>query len=100
MADEAQVLECEVAYALPDRQYILQVRLPAGATAREALERSGLIEQCPEINPESAVLGVYGKVVPADYRVNEGDRIEVYRPLAADPRIARRERVKKARRGR
>ena len=99
MADEAQ-LHCEVAYARPDRQWIVAVVLPNGATAMDALRASQLPTLCPEIAPESAVLGIFGKVVPADHRVREGDRVEIYRPLAADPRDARRARVKAARSGR
>ena len=99
MADEAQ-LHCEVAYARPDRQWIIAVVLPNGATAMDALRASQLSMLCPEIAPENAVLGIFGKVVPADHRVREGDRVEIYRPLAADPRDARRARVKAARSGR
>ncbi len=96
MDDEAQ-LHCEVAYARPDRQWLVAVVLPKGATAMDALRSSQLAALCPEIVPESAVLGIFGKVVPADHPVREGDRVEVYRPLAADPRDARRARVKAAR---
>src|SRR5687767_8355683 len=98
MEDERKTIRCEVAYARPDRQFILTVTLPDGTTAREALLQSGILDSCPEIAVESAVLGVYGKIVPAHYRLKEGDRIEIYRPLACDPRAARRERVKITRR--
>jgi uncharacterized protein len=96
MADEAQ-LHCEVAYARPDRQWIVAVVLPNGATAIDALRSSQLTALCPEIVPESAVLGIFGKVVPADRRLRDRDRVEIYRPLAADPRDARRARVKAGR---
>lgn len=102
MADGAAIA-CEVAYARPDRQFVFALTLPAGATARDALLRAieaGLGEQCPEIVPERAVLGVFGKVIPADHPLQEGDRVEIYRPLLADPRAARRERVDAGRKGR
>jgi len=84
----------EVAYARPDRQFVIEVELPEGATARDALLASRLLETCTEIDPAAVLLGVYGKAVPADYAVRDGDRVEVYRPLKADPRVARRARVK------
>jgi putative ubiquitin-RnfH superfamily antitoxin RatB of RatAB toxin-antitoxin module len=85
---------CEVAYARADRQFVVEVELPEGATARDALLASRLAETCSEIDPAAAVLGVYGKVVAADYAVRDGDRVEIYRPLTADPRVARRLRVR------
>jgi len=88
------MLRCEVAYARPERQFVVSVELPAGATARDALLASRLTEICAEIDPASVVLGVYGKQVSADHVLRDGDRVEIYRPLKADPRIARRARVK------
>jgi putative ubiquitin-RnfH superfamily antitoxin RatB of RatAB toxin-antitoxin module len=93
---EAETMTCEVAYARPDRQFVVSVILPAGATAGEAVLRSELSTLCPEIVVQSAVLGIFGKVVPADHRLRDGDRVEVYRPLTADPRAARRARAKAA----
>jgi len=95
MADEGS-LHCEVAYARPDRQWVIAVELPRGATALDALRSSQLAAICPELVPEQAVLGVFGKVVAADHRLSDGDRVEVYRPLVADPREARRARAKAA----
>jgi putative ubiquitin-RnfH superfamily antitoxin RatB of RatAB toxin-antitoxin module len=85
---------CEVVYARPERQFVINVELPAGATARDALLASHLLETCTEIDPSTAVLGVFGKRVAADHVLREGDRVEIYRPLKADPRIARRARAK------
>jgi uncharacterized protein len=95
MADDTP-LHCEVAYARPDRQWVVAVALREGATAMDALRASRLVTLCPEIDPEHAVLGIFGKVVAADQRLRDGDRVEIYRPLAADPREARRARVKAA----
>jgi hypothetical protein len=92
----AEAIRCELTYARADRQFVVDLVLPVGATVREALLQAlqgGLAASCPEIDAELAVLGIFGKTVPADRMVREGDRVEVYRPLAADPRSARLERV-------
>ena len=88
--------KCEVAYARPDRQFVSSVQLPDGATARDALFASGLLEECAEIDPATATFGVFGQVVSPDHHVREGDRVEIYRPLKMDPRTARRARAKSA----
>ena len=85
---------CEVSYARADRQFVVEVELPDGATALDALMASRLLETCSEIDRATVVLGVYGKVVATDHEVHDGDRVEVYRPLKADPRVARRARVR------
>ena len=88
------MLRCEVAYARPDRQFVCVVELREGATAAEALQASGLLETCSEIDPATATFGVFGRVVLADHRLQDGDRVEIYRPLKVDPRAARRARAK------
>lgn len=93
MADPA-VLRCEVAYARPDRQWVVSVSLQDGATALDALKASTLSAACPEIVPEQAVFGIFGKVVSGNQRLRDGDRVEIYRPLSVDPRAARRAKVK------
>jgi putative ubiquitin-RnfH superfamily antitoxin RatB of RatAB toxin-antitoxin module len=88
------MLRCEVAYARPDRQFVAVVELREGATAVDALRASGLLENCSEIDPATATLGVFGRVVPADHPLQDGDRVEIYRPLKMDPRAARRARAR------
>lgn len=88
------MLKCDVAYARPDRQFVVSVELPEGATARDGLLASGLPEICAEVDPETAAYGVFGKQVRSDHVLRDGDRVEIYRPLKADPREARRARVK------
>jgi uncharacterized protein len=89
----------EVAYALPDRQRIVTLPLPtSGLTAGEAVERSGLLREFPEITTHALVLGVYGAICEASRPLRDGDRVEIYRPLRHDPRATRRERVAQARR--
>lgn len=83
----------EVVYALPSRQEIARLNLPAGTSAIAAVRASGLAERHPEIDLAGARLGVFGKRVAPDTPLSDGDRVEIYRPLAADPRLARRARV-------
>lgn len=84
-------IEVEVAYARPERQLILKLEVPRGTTAIEALRLSGIEEEFPEIDPDKNRLGVFGKLCKPDRVLSPGDRVEVYRPLLADPRAARRE---------
>lgn len=86
-----ETIEVEVAFARPERQLILKVEVPQGTTAMEAVRLSGIEEEFPEIDPGQNRLGVFGKLCKADRVLNPGDRVEVYRPLLADPRAARRE---------
>lgn len=87
------VMQIEVAYARPDRQWLLALEVPTGATARDALLASGLLAGCPELQIGEPVLGVWSRKVTADTLLDPGDRLEVYRPLQADPKTARRQRA-------
>ena len=87
-------MRVEVAYALPDRQAILSVEVEAGCTLMEAILKSGILDQFPEIDRDLDATGVFGHVMPASHVLRDGDRVEIYRPLTADPRIARRVRSK------
>lgn len=93
------LIEVEVAYATPRQQLIISLRLPRGATVAEAIELSGIRLRFPEIGPDSPV-GIFSRKVPPDQRLSPGDRVEVYRPLIADPKEIRRERAEKDRRRR
>ena len=86
-----ETIEVEVAYAVPERQLIVKVEVPAGTTAIEAARLSGIEEQFPEIDLGKNRMGVFGKLCKADRPLNAGDRVEIYRPLLVDPRAARRE---------
>lgn len=90
MAERSDSAAVEVVYALPDAQSIVQVAYQPGMTALDAVERSGLVERF-EIELDSVVLGVFGVRVAADYALAPGDRVEVCRPLQADPRDMRRD---------
>jgi len=100
---EHAMITVEVAYALPDKQRIVELQVPEGTTAMEAVVQSGIERLFPEIDVNSAVLGIFSQVLgskglPAagDYRLKDRDRVEIYRPLIADPKEARRKRAAKA----
>jgi putative ubiquitin-RnfH superfamily antitoxin RatB of RatAB toxin-antitoxin module len=85
----------EIAYATPARQEIIECEIEAGTSVRDAVRLSDITRYFPEIDPESCDIGVFGKLVTADYDLIEGDRIEIYRPLIADPKEVRRQRAAK-----
>lgn len=86
-------VEVQVVYALPDRQMIYSLRVPAGTTIVDAVRASGVLDAFPSIELAAARLGIYGHKVAPDRSVRPGDRIEIYRPLEADPKVVRRERA-------
>ncbi|MEC7378223.1 MAG: RnfH family protein [Pseudomonadota bacterium] len=90
-------MQVEVAYARPDRQEIVPVKVPDGTTALEAARLSGITDLFPEIELESIDMGVFGKVIkdPSAHELRDGDRVELYRPLKIDPKQARLNRAKK-----
>lgn len=90
MGDEPEI-RVEVVYALPDRQRLVELEVPRGCTAREAVERSGLQHEFQEIDPEDNALGIFGRRCAPDHRLRDGDRVEIYRPLKADPKEVRRQ---------
>lgn len=83
----------EVAYALPDEQLILTVNGEPGMTLQQAIEASGIMERFPEIDLAKNKVGVFGKLASLDSTLNPGDRVEIYRPLIADPKEARKKRA-------
>ena len=92
------LIEVEVAYAQASVQRLLRLQVPAGTTAREAVERSGLAAEFADLDLHACSLGIFGKALPdAQKRVlEEGDRVEIYRPLLADPKEVRKQRAAKA----
>jgi putative ubiquitin-RnfH superfamily antitoxin RatB of RatAB toxin-antitoxin module len=89
----AEPITVEVAYALQDKQELTALKLPAGATAREAVERSGLLGKYPEIDLAKNKLGVFARLVKPDAALRDRDRVEIYRPLIADPKEVRKQRA-------
>jgi len=92
----APMLRVEVAYALPQRQELIRLELPAGSTLQQALDASGLLRKYPEIDLAKNKLGIYGKLADPETKLREHDRVEVYRPLLADPKEARKQRAAEA----
>jgi hypothetical protein len=93
-----QRFQVEVAYAVPERQVILSVEVETGATLRQAIERSGVLEKFPEIDLSSAKVGVFGKLSKLDKELHPKDRVEIYRPLIADPKEVRKQRAAEGKR--
>ncbi len=89
-------MHIEVVYALPHEQKVFKVTVPAGTTAIEAIEKSGVLQKYPAIDLKTNKLGVYSRLIKPDALVHDGERIEIYRPLIADPKEMRKRRAQKA----
>ena len=82
-----------VVYALPAAVTEIEVRLATGATVADAIERSGIAARLPDVDIAGAPVGIFGKRVRRDTTLGDGDRVELYRRLIADPKVARRRRA-------
>ncbi len=96
--ENADLIEVEVAYALPDSQMIVPVKIHADTTIEEAIAHSGILETFPEIDLKKNKVGVFGKLAKLSATLRPGDRIEIYRPLIADPKEIRRQRAAEGKR--
>jgi hypothetical protein len=92
---ESEKIFIEVAYATPAEQELLALDVEQNTTAEEAVKLSGILELFPEIDLSKNKLGIFGKVVPATQVLQDKDRVEIYRPLIADPKESRRRRAEK-----
>ena len=99
-ASQEGYLRVEVAYARPDVQVLEPLILPPGATVEAAIRASGLLERFPEIDLARDGAGIFSRPVALDAPLRDGDRVEIYRPLQADPKDLRRQRARRQRRGR
>ena len=90
----ASLLEVEVAYARPRRQFLRRFQLPLGSTAEEAIRQSGVLSEYPEIDLDSARIGIFSQPVNLGMVLKTGDRVEIYRSLGVSPTEARRLRAK------
>lgn len=88
--DETGEIEVEVAYALPNSQVLIRLRLPAGSVVADAIAAAALARRFPDHDLATAAVGIWGHVVSRADRLRDGDRVEAYRPLKIDPREARR----------
>ena len=91
--ENAEHISVEVAYAKPEEQLILKLDVLPGTTLHQAIEQSGILERFPEIDLSQLKAGVFGKLKKLDQTLREGDRIEIYRPLIADPKEVRKQRA-------
>lgn len=83
-------MKTTVVYAIPGRQLWMDLTVDEGCTVGQAIEKSGILKQCPEIDLAIQKVGVFGKVVPLETVLEEDQRVEIYRPITADPKTVRR----------
>lgn len=100
---DIETIQIEVAYALPDRQKIVEVLVEPGTTALRAVQKSGIDKIFPEIDYTTVKMGIFGQSLGTkglkkahEHELQAGDRVELYRPLTADPKEVRRRRAEKA----
>lgn len=93
---EDDTIRVEVAYALPEKQAIVEVQVVPGTTALEAAQQSGITDMFDGIDLDNAKIGIFGKVVSPKQALREGERVEIYRPLIADPKEVRKARAARA----
>ena len=79
-----------IAYALPKRQVLFDIEVPDGATVQDAINRSGILKQFPDIDLEKQKVGIYSKLSKLDTVLSDGDRVEIYRPITCDPKTVPR----------
>lgn len=91
-----KLINIEVAYALPTKQTIVDIAIKEGTTVEDAIKASNILEQFPDIDLNSTKVGIWSRVVKLRDTLIDGDRIEIYRPLIADPKEIRKRRAEKA----
>lgn len=91
--EHAEKIQVEVAYALSDKQVILGLAVEPEATLEQVIRASGILEQFPEIDLAKNKVGVFGKLGKLTDTLHPGDRVEIYRPLIADPKLVRKQRA-------
>ncbi|HBZ17356.1 RnfH family protein [Pantoea sp. NPDC088449] len=89
-------ISVEVVYALPDKQYLRSIKVAEGTTVEQAINASGLLSLRKDIDLNSNKVGIYSRPVKPGDVVQDGDRIEIYRPLIADPKELRRQRAERS----
>ncbi|HWU99135.1 MAG TPA: RnfH family protein [Oxalicibacterium sp.] len=95
MADAPSTMTIQICYARADRQFLLTQSVAAGTTIQQAIQDSDLVRQAPEIDISVWRVGIFGKLKTLDTVLRERDRVEIYRPLIADPKDSRRRRAHK-----
>lgn len=93
--DSAEKYLIEVTYALPEEQVLIALDVEQGTTVEQAVKLSGILEQFSDIDLTKNKLGIFGKITKSDQILRDKDRVEIYRPLIADPKESRRKRAEK-----
>jgi len=91
--DRQSEITVEIAYALPAEQLIVPVKVQLGTTAEQAILSSGILKKFPEIDLAVNKIGIFGKLTKLDTALRHLDRVEIYRPLIADPKEVRKQRA-------
>lgn len=92
-------MKIEVAYAGAEAQTLVALQVPEGSVVRQAIELSGLLQLHPEIDLKHSAVGIFGALCSLDRLLEDGDRVEIYRPLRVDPKLRRRQRAELLGRG-
>jgi putative ubiquitin-RnfH superfamily antitoxin RatB of RatAB toxin-antitoxin module len=87
-------IEIEIAYATPEKQVLLKIEAPVDCTVANAIELSGIREEFPDMELDPKAVGIFSRKVSMDHELKEGDRVEIYRPLVADPKEMRKQRAR------
>jgi len=98
MGNSPDKIDVEVAYALPDEQILLLIQVQKGAEIKEVITQSKILEDYPELELDKLDVGIFGKMVKLNQKVRDRDRIEIYRPLIADPKEVRKRRAAEGKR--
>ncbi|NOY63335.1 MAG: RnfH family protein [Gammaproteobacteria bacterium] len=91
--EDVKKIQVEVAYAVPQKQRIIALEVTEGTTLEEAIQQSGILEAFPDIDLSQSKAGIFGKLHKMKDPLRAGDRVEIYRPLIADPKAVRKERA-------
>jgi hypothetical protein len=89
----SETIRVEITYALPHEQILKSVEVAPGITAEQAIRQSGILEKHPEIDLAKNKIGIFGKLAKPDSALRDKDRVEIYRPLIADPKEVRKKRA-------
>jgi putative ubiquitin-RnfH superfamily antitoxin RatB of RatAB toxin-antitoxin module len=92
-ADSKQKIRVEVVFAIPQKQELLALDVAAGSTVADAIHQSGIVELFEEVDMDITRVGIFGQKATPDQVLQNGDRVEIYRPLVIDPKEIRRQRA-------
>lgn len=98
MGNSSDMIDVEVAYALPTEQSLLLIKVPEGTEIKEVIIQSKILQEHPELELDKLDVGIFGKTSKINQKVRNRDRIEIYRPLIADPKEVRKRRAAEGKR--